>query len=262
MPKTTNEQIKDIKEAIKNTNYRQNEKVWTYLFAEIIEQSSNKKEYLEKLLGENIFISVNDIQLWTEAQPLPPRFKEGNTKLDLSFGGITEREDTGNGIEYDPSINWVCFVEAKLFADCSTDVSHDPYRNQLARIIENLVTFQKRDHKHTLVPKHAYFTLLTPRNFKERPFTKLYGYKYFEYHDRQRLQHEFYLSELDKRNEERWKYPDDIGKRLSALKLNWVSFEDILEHELQIKDMDVTKIGEGQMSPIINNYIKNKTNNQ
>ena len=221
---------------------------------------------MEKFLGENIFqnSNINKSALWFEAEPISPRKgesgnTEGNTKLDLAFGGINKRDGKVGGIEFDPNndFSWVCFVEAKFLSDCSTNVSYDPFRNQLARIIENLVTFQNTED-NSKYPNPTYFTLLTPRVFKERPFSKLYGYKFFEYHDRQRLQHEFDLCTLNKRNEDRWEYPEGIENRLSILKLNWVTFEEILEAELGLSHLNLIKIDDSTNSQLhkkINPYI-------
>lgn len=178
----TLKQKNEIKNAISNSNFYRNEKVWTYFIASIIETSQNKDYYLSLFTSDNISFP-SDMELWFEAQPIPPRkgnsgFSEGNTKLDLSFGNIEKRSGTDSGIQYKIENNgWVCFIEAKLFSDCSNDTSYDPLRNQITRVIENLLCSQN----NKVLPDKTNFSLLTPRIFKNNSTSKLYGYKYQEY---------------------------------------------------------------------------------
>ncbi len=140
---TTDNQRTEIYKPIINGNYAQNEKVWTYFIAHLILQSSNKKQLLEKFLGGDPITEtcVKKMEIWYEAQPISPRKgvsgnSEGNTCLDMSFGAIKKRENTGGGIEFSPKndCSWACFIEAKVLSDCSTDVSYDPFRNQITRV--------------------------------------------------------------------------------------------------------------------------------
>ncbi|GAH87108.1 unnamed protein product, partial [marine sediment metagenome] len=175
MIETTSRQIEDIRTRIKSGKIHSDEKIWTFLTAHLIDQAGTKSELLQKFTKEDV-APDNDLNLWFESQPIPPRQgisgnTEGNTKLDLAFGDIRKRGDTKAGIEFGKKNNWVCFVEAKLYSDCSTSVSYDPFRNQITRVIENLITFQS-DHEY---PDRTFFCLLTPRIFKQRPFSKLYG---------------------------------------------------------------------------------------
>ena len=240
--KSSPAQKKAIAKSIQNDTFYNNEKVWTFFLAHAILNSKVRKQhYLRKLLNENVKID-KDLEIWCEAEPLPPRKgvesdSEGNTKLDMAFGDIGQRDITKAGIEFLHSAGWVCFVEAKLFSDCSSGVLYDPFRNQLARVIENLITFQKVEkNKLPSFPQKTFFTLLTPRIFKEHPHTKLYGYKYSEFQIKGALEKEFENCRIEKRNiENGWKYPDNIRKRLTTLKFNWVAYEDILEEEYNCK---------------------------
>jgi len=232
LPNTTLAQKKEMKKSMDLPSLT-NERVWTFFLATLIlnAPTSVKIKCLKKFLNEDVTIN-NDIEIWFEAEPLSPRKEkaknsEGNSKIDVAFGGIKKRGSTESGIEFSSQNDWVCFVEAKLFSDCSAGTEYDPFRNQLARIIENLICFQ--DSKGNF-PERIYFTLLTPRIFKERPFYKLYGFKYFEYQDRNNLKKEFELSKIIPRsNQKNWQYPSDTMKRLKALKLNWVTYEEIFE---------------------------------
>ena len=57
-------------------------------------------------------------------------------------------------------------MEAKWFSDLSTKVSNEQERNQLARVIENALTFQSADG----MPSECFVVLLTPKRFRDRDF--------------------------------------------------------------------------------------------
>ena len=257
MIKTTKEQgieiRKQIQKEFENLNKNKpshNEKLWTYYVACIIDHSQvkRKEEYLRMFVGtkENIE-SISEI--WFEAQPIPPRKgfygkSEGNTKLDLAFGGIRQRSYTQTGIEYDSFKDWVCFVEAKFLSDCSGKTSYDPFRNQLARVIENMICFQNEKGER---PKRYIFSLLTPRKFRnaENRKTRLFGYKYEDYHvDRAKLLDDIKLGEIAKREDSKWEYPQDFNERVkNKLSMSWVAYEEIIEKELGIEGLDVIEPG-------------------
>ncbi|MFO7650173.1 MAG: hypothetical protein R6X13_02370 [bacterium] len=144
MTYTTGEQKAEIRRKIEAGSFWNDEKVWTWLVATSLSDSPRRAEYFDVLCGER-----TKFDTWFESQPLPPRRgsarnTEGNSQLDLAFGAIRRRRGTATGIEYDPSVkpSLVCFIEAKLFSDCSSDVSYDPLRNQITRVIDNLLCFQ------------------------------------------------------------------------------------------------------------------------
>jgi hypothetical protein len=237
---TTTQQKTEIENAIKSGRFYRNEKVWTWFIAQIIEASIHKDYYLKLFTSSNNTFD-KDLELWFESQPIPPRrgklrFSEGNTKLDLAFGDIEKRLGTNSGIQYKIAENGtVCFVEAKLFSDCSNDTSYDPLRNQITRVIENLICFQNNN----VFPERTYFTLLTPRLFKDNPSSKLYGYKFFEYQNADKLKNDFQNAAIIERNIKNWKYPIDIDRRIQTLTLNWITYEDIIEKEFNISSIDI-----------------------
>lgn len=253
--KTTVAQEKEVMEEIRQKRISGNEKIWTYLVADILTNSTFKTDYISFICGEKV--KAADPEIWYEAEPIPPRIGEGNTKLDLAFGSIRLREGTQLGIEYDSTQNdsWVCFVEAKFYSDCSTTVSNDPLRNQIIRVIENLLCFQSLGK----FPKKLYFTLLTPRVFKQNPLSRLYGYKMNEYTKRDSIINDINISMLAKRNRNGWVYPDsEINERVKLLKINWISYEDILEREFNISNLDVTKDKWGEISGIADYFLKDR----
>ena len=160
--------------------------------------------------------------------------------LDLAFGGVGHRGTTAAGVEYAPNGNqsWVCFIEGKMFSDCSTDTTHDPLRNQLTRVIENLLCFQADGN----CPDRLFFTLITPRLFKGTPHARLYGYKLEAYmDDPTKLLNDIDLCLIPQRNVRDWQYPD-LEQRLSHLHLKWVTYEEIFEHRFGIEQFDLTAV--------------------
>lgn len=254
----TLKQNNEIKNAINNRNFYRNEKVWTYFIASIIESSQYKDYYLSLFTSGNISFP-SDMKLWFEAQPISPRkgnsgFSEGNTKLDLSFGNIEKRSGTDSGIQYKIEDNgWVCFIEAKLFSDCSNDTSYDPLRNQITRVIENLLCFQN----NKVLPDKTYFSLLTPRIFKNNPTSKLYGYKYQEYQNSDMLKKDIQKALIEERNHNDWIYPLNFDKRIKSLPYNWVTYEEIIEKEYNFSGLDITDYQNVQKNSIIQK-IKNQ----
>lgn len=149
MIRTTDDQKRKIRVAIESNNFYKNEIVWTFLVADILSTSSNRNYYIELFCDRGIELDL-DPDIWFEAMPLSPRAgKSGNsekdTHVDLAFGNIKKRGDTGAGIEFyqNKKDSWVCFVEAKLDGDVSAGTKHDDKRNQIIRIIDNLICFQK-----------------------------------------------------------------------------------------------------------------------
>lgn len=203
MIRITDAQKAEIRKAIESNKFYRNEKVWNFLVADILSNIMNRNHYLELFCNKDIRIDSN-LDIWFESEPLSPRKgksgnSEGNTKLDLAFGNIKNRANTKSGIEYDPEKkgSWVCFVESKLLSDCSTKVSYDPLRNQIIRVIENLLCFQK-DGKF---PQNLFFTLLTPRLFRENPKSRLYGYKVNEYKNPKNIMDDIKMSSILERRQ-------------------------------------------------------------
>lgn len=228
---TTSAQLREMRLAREAKNWSRNEKVWTFLVASILARSEKQPELMALFCGEPVSVP-EPLDVWFEAQPMPPRKgregdSEGNSRIDLAFGNIAQRAGTGSGIGNGPieSGSWVCFVEAKCLSDCSSTVTYDPLRNQLARVIENLLCFQGKDG---FPEKLYYFTLLTPRLFKENRDSRLYGYKMREYQNRARLLDDIERYRIDKRGGPRYRYPE-LADRARVLKLNWITYEEILE---------------------------------
>jgi len=242
MIKTTPEQLEELKTAVIEGNVKKNEKLWNFLIGSMLTDSEGREKFVRKFTDDSVKVG-NEFDVWYESLPIPPRERTGNTHLDLSFGGIKGRSGTASGIEYDTNgESWVCFVEGKLFSDCSTRVRYDPLRNQLVRVIENLLCFQNDSD----FPDELYFTLLTPRLFRDNKRSKLYGYKMQEYRDKHNILKDIRSCRLEKRSREYWGYPE-IEERLERLELGWVTYEEILEEEYGLEELDVTDLDEEEL---------------
>ncbi len=236
---------------LKTTKRLSNEKLWTYITAEVIKSSLKQKEILEYIIGNPRIIRNSNLDIWLEAQPLSPKRgksgkTEGNTKIDFSFGGISLRNNTNSGIEYDNRTDWVCFVEAKLNSDTSNFVSYDPLRNQITRILENLATFQDCNYHF---PRSLFFSLLTPRLLQKNSDSRFYGHIFYKYKETfDLIVNDIKKCKLENRNEKKWKYPEDeLQERVKTIKFNWVTYEDIFEMVLGISNIDLMDINNRAM---------------
>lgn len=208
------------------------EEIWTFLTAMAFASGGERgTQSLQHLLTGGKSEQAT-CPVWLEALPLPPRTKEGNTNLDLCMGAIQRRGMTSNGIEYDNSDRPLIFCEMKWYSDLSYGVTGDPHRNQLIRVIENAVTFQSATHPHQS-PGKVHVTLVTPEAFKQRsPASRFYQYKFEHYNHPgngpARMKFELDSCRLEP-YAKNWIYPKDIEFRLAALKLHWVTFEELIE---------------------------------
>jgi len=112
----------------------------------------------------------------------------------------------------------------KWHSDISYQVSHDPHRNQFARIIENAICLGGKE----AAADEVHVTLVTPDLYKAAPTnSRLYQYKFSEYSDWQKIFHDLKECELPKSRIS----PDDdeICRRLQRLKLHWVTYDDLFD---------------------------------
>lgn len=199
------------------------EQVWTFLVVCIyaIQGMDGINALAQALIKTKL---PSPTKAWFEVLPLPLRLREGSTHLDLAFGTISQRSGTQSGIKLERNENsWICFVECKWYSDIAGYVSHDRQRNQLARVIENALYFNRGDW----FPKTVHVTLITPEVFESSPTnSRFYQYKYAEYRNvesgAKHLVRDLATSCLPFRRP----FPD-INERLSSLHLNWVSYETL-----------------------------------
>jgi hypothetical protein len=241
---TSTQQRKKMKRAAGKPSAAWDERVWSYLVADMLCISNFRHSYLRRFCDIDIPIEyVPDV--WLESQPLSPRKghngnTEGNSVLDLAFGAIRQRGKTHSGIEFDPGAqtSWVCFVEAKIHADISASVRYDPNKNQIARVIENLLCFQTVGH----FPDRLFFALITPRAAQQsHGGNKLYHQIMAKYRNSEKVLRDINCSPFPRRNQPDWHYPESLSERLKRLSIKWITFEDIFEQEFGIRGLDITQ---------------------
>jgi hypothetical protein len=171
-----------------------------------------------------------EAHIWLEAMPIPSLKREGNTHVDLALGSIARRDRTDSGIELaNVKSPWVCFCEMKWCADISPDVKHFVHRNQLLRVIENALCFQKNGR----CADQVFVTLVTPAYLRNAPIkSRLYHYKYEEYSaDRRAILWDLMAASRtdERRHEPGWFYPSSLPERVETLTLRWVTYNDLVE---------------------------------
>jgi hypothetical protein len=162
---------------------------------------------------------------------------ESNSKIDLAIGAIALRPGSRNGIAFNPDCadEWACFVEAKLFSDSAYRTTNDPYRNQLERDIESLLCFQANGH----FPQKLFFTILTPRKFKEKPRSRLYGYRIEEYQkDKSKVFQDLENFALPGRTNLGQIYPV-LREHIDKLEIHWATYEQIFEIAYGVQSIDL-----------------------
>jgi len=267
--RTSPEQKKEIIEAIqsgKDKIYR-NEKVWNFLIADILSDPSFQKQFFTSICDDSISINPNyDYDIWLESQPIPPRkgkskASEGKTKLDIAFGSIKQRYNSGkstkSGIEFDPENEngWICFVEGKFKSELSTRTTYDSCKNQLIRVIENALCFQG-DRQ---APKKTYVVLLTPRAYQSKQEKNYYKIMK-ECENQDYILRSIKSSQFPERPPfNNWQYPN-IADRIKLLKKpNWVFYEMIIEKAYGIPKIDLTNLSDEEkiyLKKILNNLAK------
>jgi hypothetical protein len=170
-----------------------------------------------------------DAKIWFEGLPVPPRYKEGVTHVDLALGTIVRRESTESGIALDAAEGaWICFCEMKWYSDVQPTVTNDMQRNQLARVIENALCFQGAGQYAEAV----HVTLVTPAVFRDGAVrSRLYQYKFDEYRrDGNSILKDLDACPLEHRNRGDWVYPRDMAQRVRNLSLHWATYDHLFEN--------------------------------
>ena len=251
--RTTDEQREKGSEALTQPNAAWNEVVWTFLLADLLDRSPLRAQHLQLLFGTELQPS----EPWFEAKPFSPRKREGNSRIDLAAGAIQQRGSTDSGIEPAPNATWVGFVEAKVLSDCSTTVANDPLRNQITRVIENLLCFQTAG-RH---PERLHFSLLTPRYLREAANrrSRLYGYKFDEYkQDPTAILRDIALCKIPERAPEgTWMYPSSLEAHVGKLSLHWAAYEDVFDAEPGLHGLDLMEIARsGRLPDVVTERLR------
>lgn len=207
-----------------------NEQIWTFLVAcgyAITGYQGVAK--LSDLLTRQTNNLAENSKIWLEVLPTAPRKKEGQSHIDLAIGNIVLRKGTESGIELDVSEkSWVCFCEMKWHSDISYQVKHDINRNQLARIIETALCFQKAGK----YAQEVNVCLVTPELFIS-PLCKsrLYQYKFNEYQSNSStLRYDLEQCILEINKQSAWTYPENMAQHIRSLNLIWCSFDELFRN--------------------------------
>lgn len=214
---------KQIKRAILKNNLNA-EIVWTYVVARKYE--NNQHELVEKLCGTAETLPQNS-KIWLETYLYPTRIRQEEkdfwkSRADLSIGSLELAADRKSQIRSNG--DWVCIAESKWFEDIRPKPEF-PEILQLSQLIEHALLLHD---KHGKFPERVYVTLITPRYFKDRLgkySNRNYWNKYRDYTENpELLKKDLSLCPLTF-----LKYDlETLISRISVLKLNWVTFEDLL----------------------------------
>jgi len=211
------------------------EQVWTLLFVAGFFQQGDGAALLYSALTGEAFMGET-CKCWLEMLPQPPRKgvkgrSESNSEIDISLGALSTRDGTKSGLEYGGD-GGICLVECKWLSDLSTHTTHDPVRNQLARVIESAVTLQSFDAstQTILMPDDIHVTLLTPSWFRdEAPRSRFYGFLVEDYNfNTRRICEDIESCQIPARTRHlNWQYPNDLAQRVSKVRLHWVTYKDL-----------------------------------
>ena len=203
------------------------EQVWTFLVGCGYAISGTEGvAILTNVLTGTDLPQTDDAKIWLEVLPLPPRDHERATHVDLAVGSIARRGNSRSGINLQGGPQaWICFCEMKWESDISLCVTHDPDRNQLARVIENALCFQDEG----TYSDEVYVALVTPETFKKPEDDHREYQGMFRRYDSERaaLRRDLDAFRLGKRDRRDWKYPPDIDGRVDSLRLRWPTYEEL-----------------------------------
>lgn len=244
------DQVRALGSLINSPAFFKYESVWNFLAAYLLVSGAERVKHWRAICGSTV-LPCGPEAVWLEGQPLSPRkerrgFSEGNTRVDIALGSILPRysrsgKPAASGIRYGPhrSGSWVCFTEGKFFSDVSARTAHDDARNQIVRVLENLICFQG----DLAFPEKLYFCLLTPERFRENPDATSYGSIMRQYENLQRITGDLKRSRIKRRDDPDWHYPGDWEDRLKLVGIRWAAYEDILRGEYQeLAALDTTQL--------------------
>jgi hypothetical protein len=167
---------------------------------------SAPKDY-KKMLQEKI----------TERQFIPYILEKAKAKKeDGTFRADLEGPTNVDALILNTSNGFNIVIEAKVLSDISYMTTNDSIRNQIARTIDVMLEEPHKNAHEPLDkrdPEKSLFLLITPQLFKDKPETRLYGYKMNEYRkDNSKIQ-----EDIPSRN-----IPSDMNSRIG-----WTSWEEL-----------------------------------
>lgn len=211
--------IPDIKK-----NNLNSEVVWTYLVAR--KYQNNLSELTNILCGFDEKLPPN-AKIWLEAYLDPTRnWKEEiiswRSRADLAIGCLEMVQ--GKDAQIRANGDWICIAESKWFDDIHKNSKFSEIY-QFSQLIEHALLLH--DQKGNF-PDRVYVTLITPKYFKNQigKFSRrIYWDKFQSYKsDRKNLEKDLNLCPLSF-----LKYDiSTLIDRIDSLKINWVTFEELL----------------------------------
>jgi hypothetical protein len=200
--------------------------VWTYLVAK--KYLNDPYALVEKLCGRQEKLPKNT-KIWLETFLYPTRIRKmeqafWKVRADLALGHLELARNRNSQVRSNG--DWVCIAESKWFADIHPNKKF-PEIYQLSQIIEHALLLHSTNGKSL---DKIYFTLVTPRYFKDRQgrfSNRLYHQKFFDYKNNPEiLIEDLRLCPLQflKKDHNVEAMVDRIGR----LVMRWVTFEDLL----------------------------------
>ena len=220
-----------IRPAIQN-NILGAEVVWTYLVAR--KTIKAPQAIVRKLCGTNEQLP-EESSVWLETFLFPTRIRKEEQKTwkirsDLAIGHLELANDRNNQIQSNGE--WLCIAESKWFDDIHAN-GKIPGIYQLSQIIDHALLLHDRKGQF---PERVYVTLITPRYFKEKQgkfSERLYWSKYNDYKsDPEKLENNLRLCPIPFLKHD----ADTLVKRIEALRLNWITFEELLDLPNLVED--------------------------
>ena len=217
------------------------ERFWTLTALKSIHDAGNWKETLARAFQEQrasadvsrllgLIEDSGDLRLWFEVDmPSPESYRAalaaGMTRrhfipyvLDASHGRTgLEGPTQVDALLADEKNGFAVLFEAKVLSDIACQVTFDVFRNQIARNIDVMLDRRQREGLPERDPEHTFFCLLTPRWFREKPESRLYGRILNEY----RQNPDALRRDLPHR--------DEVDFAAVARRIGWLTFEDCNE---------------------------------
>lgn len=169
-------------------------------------------------------------QIFFQASPLRGR---SSPTFDLSFGDIDRIENRNSQIKYEPPSKrsgFIGLIEFKILDDITPYSKGNPTYNQLAKYIRSALIIQNSGE----FPDEVHLTLVTPQEFKIRPTTRFYAYKFNEYANPtinlDQIKADIPSEIENEKFDGSWVNcgPESL-ERLSNLNLHWIVYEKILD---------------------------------
>ena len=178
------EYVKKIKSIEDTKDIIYDEKLWTFILAAGYAMSGPKgvSDLFCELTDCKTRETKTSLGICLEGRPQSPRKGEDRSHIDLAIGDFEKEDATKSGIkliEHNSSFRQFVFCEMKWYSDISVKTAKDKRRNQLTRIIESALIFNKDPIRHH---ENICVSFVAPALFmNSEAKSRLYRYKLDEY---------------------------------------------------------------------------------